>query len=423
MRFEGPILRAEGAPEEGVRGLSMEDVVVQITVSELTGPVPQICDLTCTDADLVHNARRGRPATGERIVIEGVVRDQYGIPIPNAFVELWQADANGFYWGERDRDANFLGFGRCLTDSEGKYRFFTVKPGGRGESAGHLHVALFGPSWLSRVFTRVYFEDEAEVPGAVASGTAEKRRCGMVARRQVRQSGEGEIEYQLDFAVWVPNATRGYYARVGSGIERRGEKVRLSPECGMGCPFGEALLRRELGVEFGKMVVEDTAGQRVKLRGRVADGAGCGMAGAFIEVWQADAMGSYHHPLMRAREWDEAFVGYGRAVADAEGRFEFETILPGAVEWDGTRQAPHINVAVVLPDVARILRTRVYLPASVELLREDAVGGLLSEEQMRRLLAETDGIDGNGMVTYRWEIRTGGGVEETPVFTFSERGQ
>src|SRR5436305_11373866 len=84
----------------------------------------------------------GNPA-GERIVIEGRVLDGDGMAVPDAVLELWQANAAGRYnhpeddQTEKPVDPGFRGFGRVATDGEGRFRVVTVKPGpvpGRGNA-------------------------------------------------------------------------------------------------------------------------------------------------------------------------------------------------------------------------------------------------------------------------------------------------
>lgn len=112
---------------------------------------------------------RDNPA-GERIVVEGRVLDGDRLPVPDAMIELWQANAAGRYRHPDDHqddkalDPHFRGFGRCATDAEGRFRFVTIKPGpvpGRGNAlqAPHLNLALFGRGMLKQVYTRVYFSD------------------------------------------------------------------------------------------------------------------------------------------------------------------------------------------------------------------------------------------------------------------------
>ena len=113
----------------------------------------------------------GAPA-GERIAIEGRVIDGDGAPVPDALIELWQANAAGRYNHPDDRqddkllDPRFRGFGRVATDAEGRFRVVTVKPGpvpGRGNAlqAPHINIALFARGLLKHLYTRIYFADEA----------------------------------------------------------------------------------------------------------------------------------------------------------------------------------------------------------------------------------------------------------------------
>ena len=117
-------------------------------------------------ADLTH----GNPA-GERITIEGRVFDGDGAPVPDAVIELWQANAAGRYDHVEDTrndkpvDANFHGYGRVATDPQGRFKITTIKPGpvpGRGNTlqAPHINIAFFARGLLKQLFTRIYFADE-----------------------------------------------------------------------------------------------------------------------------------------------------------------------------------------------------------------------------------------------------------------------
>jgi protocatechuate 3,4-dioxygenase alpha subunit len=108
---------------------------------------------------------------GERIVIEGRVLDGDGAPVPDALIELWQANAVGRYdhivdeQVDKKIDPNFNGYGRVATDAEGRFRIKTIKPGpvpGRGNAlqAPHINVAFFARGLLRQLHTRIYFADE-----------------------------------------------------------------------------------------------------------------------------------------------------------------------------------------------------------------------------------------------------------------------
>lgn len=150
---------------------------------------------------------------GERVRIEGRVFDGNGQPVPDAMVEIWQANAAGRYNHPADDrpahgreeaalDPGFRGFGRLGTDADGGFRFETVKPGpvpGRGNTlqAPHINVILCARGMLDHVFTRIYFSDEAEANGndPVLSAVEAGRRATLVAER--RESA-GEIVYRFD---------------------------------------------------------------------------------------------------------------------------------------------------------------------------------------------------------------------------------
>ena len=142
-------------------------VMVPHTLCELTGPVYGHESIRPGDEDLT-TQHAGEPI-GERIVVHGRVLDEDGRPVPNTLVDIWQANACGRYIHQRDqhpapRDPNFTGAGRTATDAQGRYKFVTVKPGaypwGNHPNAwrpAHIHFSLFGPSFLSRLITQMYF--------------------------------------------------------------------------------------------------------------------------------------------------------------------------------------------------------------------------------------------------------------------------
>ncbi|GAA0353328.1 protocatechuate 3,4-dioxygenase subunit beta [Actinoallomurus spadix] len=134
---------------------------------ELVSPVFGHEELGLLDNDLTRQ-HSGDPI-GERIIVTGRVLDSGGRPVPNALVEIWQANAAGRYIHLREQhpaplDPNFTGAGRCLTDADGRYRFVTVKPGaypwGNHHNAwrpAHIHFSVFGTAFTQRLVTQMYF--------------------------------------------------------------------------------------------------------------------------------------------------------------------------------------------------------------------------------------------------------------------------
>ena len=144
-------------------------------------------------------------ASGERIRIEGRVFDGESQPVPDAMLEVWQADAQGRFADPQDKralpNAKFRGFGRCGTDANGTYVFDTIKPGpvpdpdGRAQ-APHILLAVFARGMLRHLYTRIYFADEASnVHDPVLALVPADRRATLIA---ARESGSGNAVYRLD---------------------------------------------------------------------------------------------------------------------------------------------------------------------------------------------------------------------------------
>jgi protocatechuate 3,4-dioxygenase, alpha subunit len=140
---------------------------------------------------------------GERIRITGRVLDGEGNPVPDALLEIWQADGEGRYAHPADRrgsNLRFKGFGRCGTGTDPQHRFLfeTIKPGpiGAGQ-APHVNVILFMRGLLSHLYTRIYFADEAEANARdpVLGNVEEARRGTLIAARQTTPAG---VVYRFD---------------------------------------------------------------------------------------------------------------------------------------------------------------------------------------------------------------------------------
>ena len=157
-----------------LRAPSQPLVLIPHTLSELTGPVYGHKSVAETDSDLTR--QHAAPPLGERIIVCGRVMDEDGRPLPETLIEIWQANAAGRYVHIVDQhpaplDPNFSGAGRAVTDADGRYRFTTVKPGAypwrnhpNAWRPAHIHLSLFGPTFLTRLVTQMYFPGDPLFP-------------------------------------------------------------------------------------------------------------------------------------------------------------------------------------------------------------------------------------------------------------------
>jgi protocatechuate 3,4-dioxygenase, beta subunit len=146
-----------------LRAPARDPVPLPQGLTELTGPLLGPGRVTESDSDLTVQ-HEGEPQ-GQRIIVTGRLLDSGGRPVPDQLVEVWQANAGGRYRHKGDQhpaplDPNFSGVGRCLTDSAGRYRFVTIRPGaypwGNHHNAwrpAHIHFSLFGRSFTQRLVT------------------------------------------------------------------------------------------------------------------------------------------------------------------------------------------------------------------------------------------------------------------------------
>lgn len=183
---------------------------------ELWGPCFSERDVHPLEADLtlgVHdgwNSCHHAQPIGERITVSGRVVDGAGRPVAGQLVEIWQANSSGRYIHKAEQhdapvDPNFTGLGRCLTGSDGSYRFVTIKPGaypwGNHRNAwrpAHIHFSLFGQAFTQRLITQMYFPDDSlfALDPIYQSIPDQRYRDALVAA--------------YDHALTIPNHSLGY---------------------------------------------------------------------------------------------------------------------------------------------------------------------------------------------------------------------
>jgi protocatechuate 3,4-dioxygenase alpha subunit len=162
------------------------------TPSQTVGPY---LHLGLTDA-LSISRIAGDEAKGERVWLTFRVLDGEGKPVPDAMIELWQANSEGSYAGQNAAadGAAFRGFGRLPTAEDGSCTFETIKPGcvpGSGETnqAPHINVSILGRGILKRLSTRLYFAGEpANAADPVLAAVPENRHPTLLARRDAARS-------------------------------------------------------------------------------------------------------------------------------------------------------------------------------------------------------------------------------------------
>ena len=204
-----------------LRGPTKPLIPIRQSLSDLTGPVYGQDAVGKLDADLTLNGRRNGEPLGERIIVTGRVLEDNGRPLPGTLIEIWQANAAGRYVHVVDQheaplDPNFFGGGRCVTDSEGRYRFMTIKPGaypwGNHPNAwrpNHIHLSLFGPSFLTRLVTQMYFPGDPLLDlDPIFMSVPERSRQSLIARFSIDVTQPGfALGYEFDIVLRGRNAT------------------------------------------------------------------------------------------------------------------------------------------------------------------------------------------------------------------------
>lgn len=144
------------------------------------------------------------PGRADAVRLTGLVLDGAGAPVPDALIEIWQPDPEGAIVrrpGSLRRDGwTFTGFGRCGTDSAGRYSFTTLRPGPPAAGAAPFFaVTVFARGLLDRLFTRAYLPG-SEATDPLLRSLPEDRRRTLV----VREDGN---ELTFDIRLQGPDET------------------------------------------------------------------------------------------------------------------------------------------------------------------------------------------------------------------------
>jgi protocatechuate 3,4-dioxygenase beta subunit len=214
-----PPLLSPAYRSTSLRAPARAPIVIPQTLSEITGPLYGHSDVAPEEADLTRQ-HAGAPQ-GERIIVRGRVLDERGRPVPASLIEIWQCNAAGRYRHAIDQhdaplDPNFTGAGRVVTDEDGRYEFTTVKPGaypwGNHDNAwrpAHIHFSLFGPSFLTRLVTQMYFPgDPLLALDPIFGSVPAEARERLISRFDLAATKSGwALGYVFDFVVRGRDAT------------------------------------------------------------------------------------------------------------------------------------------------------------------------------------------------------------------------
>ena len=177
-----------------------------LTASQTVGPFFHDCLLR----DGAQIQSLVTPATlGDHIRITGRVLDGNGVAVPDALLELWQANASGRYNHPLDArdlplDPGFTGYGRTGTNAEGHFWFETIKPGpvpfdATTMQAPHICLAIFGRGLLNHLLTRLYFADDpATANDPILLRVPAARRGSLLAAREATSD---RVVYRLDIVL------------------------------------------------------------------------------------------------------------------------------------------------------------------------------------------------------------------------------
>jgi protocatechuate 3,4-dioxygenase, alpha subunit len=167
----------------------------------------------------------------------------------------------------------------------------------------------------------------------------------------------------------TPSQTAGPYVHIG-----------MTPNfCGI-----TGVIDADMG---STMINGDVEGERIVISARMLDGAGTPLHDGVVEIWQADAKGSYLTPMRPNSNSVPAFTGWGRQPANAEGIVTFETIKPGRVEGpDGKLMAPHVSLWIVARGINIGLQTRLYFADEAEANKDDYVLNRIMDPRRRETL-------------------------------------
>jgi protocatechuate 3,4-dioxygenase beta subunit len=217
--------------------------------------------------------------------------------------------------------------------------------------------------------------------------------------------------YQRDRA-WQPPAFTPQYK---SSVLRSPHRPLLSLETTISEMTGPVFGHDRLGPLDNDLISNfaktgEAIGQRLIVYGRVLDQDGRGLAGVLVEVWQANGGGRYrHHREGYRAALDPNFGGCGRCITDAEGRYHFRTVKPGAYPWPNRVndwRPAHIHFSVFGHAFAQRLVTQMYFEGDPMIWQCPIVGAIPDRQAVEQLIAALDRNNTTHMdaLAYKFDI-------------------
>jgi protocatechuate 3,4-dioxygenase beta subunit len=196
-----------------------------VTPSQTIGPFFALGLVAGAEDDLTCRTAGGPRAQGDPIVVTGRVTDEDGKPVRKALIEVWQANRWGKYEHPDDvtdapLDPNLKGWGRMLTDADGRYRFRSIKPGAYPNPGydnwmrpPHIHFSIFAAGVMQRLITQVYFPGEPlnEID-PILNGIEDLQARASLIARQGGATPQG-TEYTFDVVLRGPGETAFFVDR------------------------------------------------------------------------------------------------------------------------------------------------------------------------------------------------------------------
>lgn len=204
-KFSGGLVAAAGSLV-----LPQAALALAATPAQVEGPFHPIEPQFDTDMDLTLIDGRAESALGESILVQGRIMDASGSPLSNALVDVWQANHYGRYSHPVDPntaqlDPNFQGWGLLRTDSDGRYRFKTIKPGayplsflgGSGIRCQHIHFKVSHPD-QDELITQMYFEGDPLIAQDQEIAKAPEELRHLLIAQSIEDEASGLPLYTFD---------------------------------------------------------------------------------------------------------------------------------------------------------------------------------------------------------------------------------